>query len=64
VHWRVVTPANWGVENESVWLFQELLTRAVAIDVLFNRFNMILPTSDYLPMSGQILDATLVPALK
>ncbi|GAN62486.1 transposase [Acetobacter indonesiensis NRIC 0313] len=31
---------------------------------LFNRFDVTLRNAGYLPMSGQILDATLVAALK
>ncbi|MCP1244125.1 IS5 family transposase [Acetobacter lambici] len=48
----------------TVWLFRERLTQAGAIDVLFNRFDATLRNADYLPMSGQILDATLVAAPK
>ena len=35
-----------------------------AIDGLFNRFDTTLRNASYLPMSGQILDATLVTAQK
>ena len=35
-----------------------------AIDILFNRFDATLRNAGYLPMSGQILDATLVAAPK
>ena len=47
-----------------VWLFRERLTQAGAIDILFNRFDATLRNAGYLPMSGQILDATLVAAPK
>jgi len=45
---------------KTVWLFRECLTQAGAIDGLFNCFDAILRNAGYLPMSGQILDATLV----
>ncbi|GBR00837.1 IS5 family transposase [Acetobacter oeni] len=51
-------------DAKTIWLFRERLTQAGAIDVLFNRFDMILRNAGYLPMSGQILDATLVAAPK
>ncbi|MBS1098680.1 transposase, partial [Gluconobacter sphaericus] len=51
-------------DAKTVWLFRERLTQAGAIEGLFNRFDMILRTAAYLPMSGQILDATLVAAPK
>ena len=51
-------------DAKTVWLFRERLIQAGAIDVLFNRFDATLRNAGYLPMSGQILDATLVAALK
>jgi len=45
-------------------LFRERLTQAGAIESLFNRFDATLKNAGYLPMSGQILDATLVAAPK
>ncbi|GFE98159.1 hypothetical protein GCM10007867_30940 [Gluconobacter cerinus] len=45
-------------------LFCERLTQANAIDGLFNRFDAILRNAGYLPMSGQILNATLVATPK
>ena len=51
-------------DAKTVWLFRERLTQAGAIDVLFNRFDATLRNAGYLPMSGQILDATLVAAPK
>lgn len=51
-------------DARTVWLFRERLTQAEAIDVLFNRFDTTLRNAGYLPMSGQILDATLVAAPK
>lgn len=43
---------------------QNRLSQLRAIDVLFNRFDTTLRNVGYLPMSGQILDATLVSAPK
>ncbi|KXV41624.1 transposase [Gluconobacter japonicus] len=51
-------------DAKTVWLFRERLTQAGAIDGLFNRFDATLRNAGYLPMSGQILDATLVAAPK
>jgi len=51
-------------DAKTVWLFRECLTQAGVIDVLFNRFDASLRNAGYLPMSGQILDATLVAAPK
>ncbi|CEF43032.1 transposase [Acetobacter senegalensis] len=51
-------------DAKTVWLFRERLTQAGAIGGLFNRFDATLRNAGYLPMSGQILDATLVAAPK
>ncbi|OAG75713.1 transposase [Acetobacter malorum] len=51
-------------DAKTVWLCQKRLTEAGAIDDLFNCFNATLRNAGYLPMSGQILDATLVAAPK
>jgi len=48
----------------TVWLFRERLNQAGAIDGLFNCFDATVRDTGYLPMSGQILDATLVAAPK
>lgn len=48
-------------DAKAVWLFRERLTRA---ERLFDRFDAILRDAGYLPMSGQILDATPVAAPK
>lgn len=54
--------SNHVPDTKTVWLFRELLTQAGAIDVLFNRLDVTLRNTGYLPMSGQILDPTLVSA--
>ncbi|MBS1035221.1 IS5 family transposase [Gluconobacter cerinus] len=51
-------------DAKTIWLFRERLTQAGVIDILFNRFDATLRNAGYLPMSGQILDATLVAAPK
>ena len=51
-------------DAKTIWLFREHLTQADAIERLFNRFDATLRNAGYLPMSGQILDATLVAAPK
>lgn len=45
-----------------ILLFRKRLTQAGAIERLFDRFDATLRNAGYLPMSGQILDATLAPA--
>lgn len=47
-------------DAKTIRLFRELLTQAGAIERLFERFNATLQNAGYLPMSGQILNATLV----
>ena len=49
-------------DAKTIWLFREQFTRAGAIDKLFGRFDTLLHDKGYLAMSGQILDASLVPA--
>lgn len=51
-------------DAKTVLLFRERLTEAGAIERLFERFDAILRDAGYLPMSGHILDATLVAAPK
>ena len=52
-----------GHEN-TIRLFREKLTRARALDALFAAFDRQLRGRGYLPMGGQIVDATLVAAPK
>lgn len=51
-------------DAKTVWLFRERLIQAGAIDVLFNRFDITLRNVGHLPMSGEILDTTLVAVPK
>ena len=45
-------------------LFCERLRQVGAIERLFDQFDVILCNAEYLPMSGQILNTTLVAAPK
>ena len=47
-------------DENTIRLFREKLTEAGAIRALFDRFERDLAQAGYVPMAGQILDATLV----
>jgi len=51
-------------DANTIRLFRERLTQAGALDALFADFDHRLRTLGYLPMGGQIVDATLVAAPK
>jgi IS5 family transposase len=51
-------------DANTIRLFRERLTQAGALDALFADFDRCLRTRGYLPMGGQIVDATLVAAPK
>ena len=51
-------------DAKTIWAFRERLTRAGAIEVLFARFDQAIREAGYLPMAGQIVDASLVTAPK
>lgn len=51
-------------DAKTIWLFREHLVQARAINNLFARFDKHLSKSGYLAKGGQIVDATLVAALK
>src|SRR6202022_4633744 len=44
-------------DARTIWLFREKLTKAGAIQPLFDRFDATLRASGYMAMSGQIVDA-------
>jgi IS5 family transposase len=48
----------------TIWLFRERLVKAGAIKRLFDRFDQAVRDAGYIPMSGQIVDASLVAAPK
>lgn len=49
-------------DAKTIWLFRETLTRARAVQRLFERFDAVLNDRGYLAMGGQIVDATVVEA--
>ena len=49
-------------DAKTIWLYREQLTRAGAIERLFQRFNRTLRDRGVLAMGGQILDAPVVQA--
>lgn len=49
-------------DAKTIWAFRERLTRAGAIKALFARFDAAIREAGYIPMSGQIVDASLVSA--
>jgi transposase, IS5 family len=49
-------------DARTIWLFREKLTKADAIQPLFDRFDATLRAAGYIAMSGQIVDASLVQA--
>jgi transposase, IS5 family len=51
-------------DARTIWLFREKLTKAGAINTLFERFDAALRAKGYIAMGGQIVDATLVAAPK
>jgi hypothetical protein len=51
-------------DAKTIWAFRERLTRAGAVEALFARFDQSIRESGYIPMSGQIVDASLVSAPK
>ena len=51
-------------DAKTIWAFRERLTQAGAIGALFLRFDRAIREAGYIPMSGQIVDASLVAAPK
>jgi len=49
-------------DAKTIWSFRERLTKAGAIEALFARFDRSIREAGYIPMSGQIVDASLVSA--
>jgi transposase, IS5 family len=47
-------------DAKTIWLFREQLTRAGAVERLFQRFDAVLRAAGYLAMGGQIVDATVI----
>ena len=57
-----LAPGDPVPDAKTIWLFREHLTRAGAVEKLFARFDRLLGEKGYLAMSGQIVDASLIPA--
>jgi IS5 family transposase len=55
-------PGDRVPDANTLWDFQEALIAAGALDTLFARLDRAISEAGYLPMGGQIVDATLVAA--
>ncbi|MEO5338855.1 MAG: IS5 family transposase [Magnetospirillum sp. WYHS-4] len=53
-------PGDAVPDANTLWDFREALITAKALDALFGRLDRAITEAGYLPMSGQIIDATLV----
>jgi transposase len=51
-------------DARTIWAVRERLVKANAIERLFARFDQAIRAAGYIPMSGQIVDASLVAAPK
>ena len=51
-------------DARTIWLFREKLTKACAIQPLFDRLDASLRHAGFIAMSGQIVDASLIAAPK
>jgi IS5 family transposase len=51
-------------DENTLWDFREALIAAKALEKLFARLNEAISAAGFLPMGGQIVDATLVAAPK
>ena len=57
-------PGDTVPDANTLWDFREALIAAKALDKLFERLDRAISAAGYLPMGGQIIDATLVAAPK
>ena len=57
-------PGDTVPDANTLWDFREALIAAGAFDALFTRLDRAITQAGYLPMSGQIVDATLIAAPK
>ncbi len=55
-------PGDAVPDANTLWDFREALIAAGALDALFDRLDRAITEAGYLPMAGQIVDATLVAA--
>lgn len=49
-------------DARTIWLYRETLTKAGAIETLFDRFDAHLKEQGYLAMGGQMIDASIIEA--
>jgi transposase, IS5 family len=56
--------ADRVVDARTIWLVREKLTKAGAINGLFERFDAAVRAAGYIAMGGQIVDASLVATAK
>mgnify|MGYP000055943623 CR=1 FL=1 len=57
-------PGDAVPDANTLWDFREALIAGKALDRLFERLDQAIQAAGYLPMGGQIIDATLVAAPK
>ena len=57
-------PGDRVPDVNTLWDFREALIKARALDKLFTRLNEAITRAGYLPMGGQIVDASLIAAPK
>jgi IS5 family transposase len=57
-------PGDTVPDANTLWDFREALIAAKALDKAFERLDQAINAAGYLPMGGQIIDATLVAAPK
>ena len=55
-------PCDAVPDANTLWDFREALIGADALDALFSRLDRAISEAGYLPMAGQIVDATLIAA--
>lgn len=57
-------PGDRVPDVNTLWDFREALIKVRALDKLFSRLNQTITKAGYLPMGGQIIDASLIAAPK
>ncbi|MDQ7010343.1 MAG: IS5 family transposase [Mariprofundaceae bacterium] len=57
-------PGDAVPDENTLWDFREVLIETKALDKLFSRLDAAINAAGFLPMGGQIVDATLVAAPK
>lgn len=57
-------PGDRVPDVNTLWDFREALIKAKVLDKLFSRLNEAITKAGYLPMGGQIVDASLIAAPK